>query len=114
MALEFGMTSIEFWQYDPNLFSSYRTFYINKQKRQSEIDNNNAWLFGLYTNHALNVTLSNMFSEKGSKTTNYLEKPIDFSETKTRKENNNDLEAKLMANLRHYARKDNFIPKTKN
>ena len=64
MALEFGMTSKEFWQDDPNLFSSYRTFYINKYKKQSEIDNNNAWLFGLYTNIALNTSLSNMWKKK--------------------------------------------------
>lgn len=115
MALEFGMTSKEFWYDDPNLFSSYRTFYINKHKKQSEIDNNNAWLFGLYTHNALNVSLSNMFVGKGEQPNTYIDKPIDFSNEKTKyereKEEQINLEQKLKANLRHYARKDNFIPK---
>lgn len=103
MALEFGMTEKEFWRDDPNLFSSYRTFYINKFKRQNEIDNNNAWLFGLYTHNALNVSLSNMWSKSGEKPLTYLEKPIDFHNLDRDKKQEMALEEKLKANLRYYA-----------
>lgn len=106
------MTSKEFWQDDPNLFSSYRTFYINKYKKQSEIDNNNAWLFGLYTNIALNTSLSNMWKKNGEEPTMYLDKPIDFNGTVSNEQKEVDIEAKLKANLEHFAKRGNFIPKT--
>lgn len=111
MALEFGMTSKEFWQDDPNLFSSYRTFYINKYKKQSEIDNNNAWLFGLYNNMALNVSLSNMWKKEGEKPSMYFEKPIDFSKPISKSKKEMDIKDKLKANLEHFAKRSSFIPK---
>lgn len=104
------MTSKEFWQDDPNLFVSYQTFFINKKKRESEEENYNAWLFGLYEYIAFNTTLSNAFREKGEKAKNYLEKPIDFKSYNKNNEQKN-LEEKLKANLRHYSRRKNFLKK---
>jgi len=42
------MTSEEFWKDDPQLFVSYRTSFINKQKRLSEERDYLCWLQGLY------------------------------------------------------------------
>lgn len=111
MALEFGMTEKEFWRDDPSLFNSYRTFFINKFKIQNEIDNNNAWLFGLYTHNALNVSLSNMWAKEGDEPAKYLEKPIDFYNFNKANKQEKELEEKLKANLKYYANKENFISK---
>lgn len=113
MALEFGMNSDEFWRGNPNLFNSYRTFYINKTKRDSQRDNEKAWLFGLYNNMALAVNLSNMWKKSTDETSVYLEKPIDFSNVGSSKQTNMSLEAKLKANLEHFSKRGNFISKTK-
>lgn len=48
MAIEYGMTSKEFWEDDPNLFVSYRTSFINKKKREMEEINYTCWLMGAY------------------------------------------------------------------
>ena len=52
------MTSEEFWKDDPNLFASFRTFFINKKKREYEEDNYVSWLVGLYI-HNGNTILTN-------------------------------------------------------
>lgn len=107
------MSGEEFWRGNPNLFNSYRTFYINQYKNQSEKDNEKAWLFGLYNNMALNVSLSNMWKKEGEKPSVYFEKPIDFSNNNNNKQKKMDIKDKLKANLEFFAKRSNFIPETK-
>ena len=48
------MSAKEFWEDDPQLFVSYRTFFINKQKRKNEELNYACWLQGLYIYDGMN------------------------------------------------------------
>jgi hypothetical protein len=78
------MSTNEFWREDPNSFWAYRFFYINKQKKEQEEANNQAWLQGLYFYNALNVSLNNMWCKNDKDKKTYLEKPIDFSPKKVK------------------------------
>ena len=42
------MSAEEFWKDDPQLFVSYRTYFINKKKREMEEEDYKCWLQGLY------------------------------------------------------------------
>lgn len=42
------MSADEFWKDDPQLFVSYRTSFINKEKRKAEEKDYLCWLQGLY------------------------------------------------------------------
>ena len=42
------MSAEEFWKDDPQLFISYRTYFINKKKREIEENDYKSWLQGLY------------------------------------------------------------------
>lgn len=42
------MTSEEFWKDDPQLFASYRTSFVNKEKREMNKADYICWLQGLY------------------------------------------------------------------
>lgn len=42
------MTAEEFWKDDPQLFVSYRTYFINKKKNEMEEFDYKCWLQGLY------------------------------------------------------------------
>ena len=73
-AIEYGMSSEEFWKDDPQLFVSYRTSFINKKKREMEEVDFKCWLVGLYVydgNNKINASLKqlliNMFSDKKNK-----------------------------------------------
>ena len=72
--LVMGMTPEQYWDEDPFLAVAYRKAYRLKRKAENE----QAWLQGVYFCEALNVCLSNAFSEKGKKKQNYFEKPIDI------------------------------------
>lgn len=54
------MSAEEFWKDDPQLFYSYRTFFINKKNKEAEEMDYKCWLQGLY-NHKGNTTLFNRF-----------------------------------------------------
>lgn len=69
-----GMTPKEYWEESPYLAVAYRKAYREKRK----IDNEQAWLQGLYIMDAFAVCLNNAFSKRGGKKYNYLEKPIDI------------------------------------
>ena len=60
----FGMSSKEFWEDDPQLYWSYRTFYLKKIETETEILNYENWLNGSYTYLAVSVALNNSFSKK--------------------------------------------------
>lgn len=42
------MSAEEFWKDDPQLFVSYRTSFINKQKQKMEEEDYKSWLRGYY------------------------------------------------------------------
>ena len=69
-----GMSYTEFWDEPPFLAVAYRKAYRLKR----EIENEQAWLQGLYVYDAFAVCMSNAFSKRGSKRQNYFEKPIDI------------------------------------
>jgi len=69
-----GMTYAQYWDEPCYLAVTYRKAY----KLKREIDNEQAWLQGLYVYNAFAVCLINMFSKRGAKKHNYVEKPIDI------------------------------------
>ena len=84
-AIEYGMSIKDFWEEDPELFWAYRFSYINKLKRESEINNYNAWLQGMYFYEGVSIALANSFSKAKLK---YPIEPYGF-------ENKNDTTPKL-------------------
>ncbi len=91
------MSAEEFWRDDPQLFVSYRTYFINKKKREMEEFDYKCWLQGLYIHDgngklfaSLKQFMTNLFASmfKGtkdhSKIENYPLKP--YSELEKEKE----------------------------
>ena len=79
MAILYGMSSKEFWEEDPELLWAYRKSYMDKMKIQSELNNYNAWLNGLYVFDAVSKSIYNSFGRKETQTPlHYMEKPYDF------------------------------------
>lgn len=80
LALTFGMSNREFWEEDPELLWAYRKSYMDKMKIQSEIDNYNSWLNGLYVYDAISKSLYNSFGRKETQPVmNYIDKPYNFN-----------------------------------
>lgn len=71
MALQYGMSTYEFWHEDKKLFLAYRKAYYNRLSEQS-------WLNGLYVNVALNNLAANISKKKGEKPLDYPNSPIDI------------------------------------
>ena len=69
-----GMTPTEYWEESPFLAVAYRKAF--RLKRQ--VENEQAWLQGMYVYDAFAVCLSNAFSKPGSKRQNYIESPIEI------------------------------------
>ena len=69
-----GMSYEQFWDSPPHLAVAYRKAYRLKR----EMDNEQAWLQGMYVYDAFAVCLANAFAKKGSKAHNYIEKPLDI------------------------------------
>ena len=75
----FGMSSKEFWEDDPQLYWAYRTFYLEKLKKDADTINYEAWLKGSYTCIAVSVALNNAFAKQKVK---YPEKPMGMEDEK--------------------------------
>lgn len=61
--------------------------YMDKIKIKKELENQQAWLQGLYFFNAISVSLYNNFGRKeGQPAENYMESPIDFEHIKTTEE----------------------------
>lgn len=114
------MTSKEFWEYDPQLFVSYRTFFINKKKREYEESNYMCWLNGLYIHKGNNiietnlaVNIAKMLGDKKAKycEETYPNKPFDLSKNETPKENEKEKRKKeYQKNLNFFGSiKDRYI-----
>ena len=91
----FGMSSKEFWEDDPQLYWSYRTFYLKKMQMEQDIMNYECWLNGSYTFLAVSVALNNSFSKKKME---YPDKPYDMKKNKTKTELQKKLEKEVMKN----------------
>ena len=68
------MTYEQYWEQSPSLAIAYRKAY----KLKRELDNEQAWLQGMYVLDAFAVVLANAFAKRGSKQQTYLPKPIDI------------------------------------
>ena len=92
-----GMSYTEFWDEPPFLAVAYRKAYRLKR----EIENEQAWLQGLYVYDAFAVCMANAFSKRGTKRQNYFEKPIDiFPLTEREKKERENAEfAKMQATM---------------
>jgi hypothetical protein len=69
-----GMTYTEFWDGPSFLAVVYRDAF----RIQRELENEQAWLQGLYVYDAFAVCLANMFSGRGAKKEKYFERPVDI------------------------------------
>jgi len=69
-----GMSYEQFWDGSPYLVLTYRKAF----KIKRELDNEMAWLTGLYFYDALAVALQNVLRKRGQRRENYLEKPLDI------------------------------------
>ena len=69
----FGMSSTEFWEDDPQLYWSYRTFYL-KQREVEEFDRKyNSWLLGSINHLSTSLAINNNFSKQKQKFPTYEE-----------------------------------------
>ena len=71
------MSIKDFWEEDPELFWAYRFSYINKLKRENEINNYNAWLQGMYFFEGVSIAIANSFGKAKLK---YPTEPCGFKE----------------------------------
>ena len=69
-----GMSYEQYWEQSPFLAVVYRKAY--RLKRQ--IENEQAWLQGLYIYDAFAVCMANAFGKRGSKKQQYVDKPFDI------------------------------------
>ena len=64
MALQYGMSTEEFWHGDMRLLEAYQKAYMRNVSFT-------AWQQGQYTNVAFSVVMSNAFAKKGTKKAEY-------------------------------------------
>ena len=69
-----GMTYEQYWESNPYLAVTYRKAFELKRK----LDNEQAWIQGLYIYDAFSVSLANAFAKRGATTQKYFEKPVDI------------------------------------
>lgn len=77
------MTSEEFWEDDPKLFSSYQKAYMEKIKRDNEQINYSNWLQGLYIYDGLQKSLTDfgfgfIAGKRNSERETYPNQPYDL------------------------------------
>lgn len=93
MAITYGMSVKEFWEDDPDLFWAYRFSYLERQKSNQEMFNDNAWLQGAYFYEAISVALCNAF---GKSKLEYSKKPYGYvNESDDKQEKTKKLIAEL-------------------
>lgn len=69
-----GMTYDQFWDGPYYLTAVYREAFRLRRK----LENEQAWLQGVYFYDAISVSLANAFEKKGGRKQNYLEHPLDL------------------------------------
>ena len=72
--LVMGMTYQQYWDESPYIAVAYRKAYKLKRQMQNE----NAWIQGLYVYDAFAVCLANAFAKRRAKKEEYIDKPIDI------------------------------------
>lgn len=83
----YGMSSEEFWESDPRLYWSYRTFYLKKLEEQEALIDYKCWLNGFYTFNALTTVVSGFFDKSGQEH-KYFEQPVSqINKNKSKNEN---------------------------
>ena len=101
----FGMSSEEFWEQDPQLYWSFRTFYL-KQKEIEQQQNleqlkYSSWLNGFTNYIACSISLNNALSKNKREYPKYNE--IFHEENNTKKQKNINLQVQKEFNF--WARK---------
>ena len=106
-----GMSYTQYWDEPPYLAVAYRKAF----KLKRELDNEQAWLQGLYIYDAFAVCLANAFSKRGANKHNYLERPIDIfpltEQEKKRREK--EEQAKMQKAMEQMRREQQRKKKTK-
>ena len=94
------MTADEFWYASPLLAKAYR----DAHKISQRINNDRAWLQGLYFYSAVSAVINNAFGGKGQKKKDYFKQPIDLGlETEIEKVDKVQREReKIIANLTNW------------
>lgn len=101
-----GMSYSDFWDGPPKMAEAYRKAY----RLRREMENERAWIQGMYFYDAVAVSLSNAFRGKGDKRQNYLERPIDIyplteqEKARREKEEQVKMEAAMKAMVRRQKR----------
>lgn len=106
-----GMSYEQYWEQSPYLVVAYRKAY----RLRRETENEQAWLQGLYVFDAFAVVMANVFSKRGSKRQEYLERPIDIYPLTEREKKRRQAEenAKMQAAMEAMARKQRREKKSK-
>ena len=74
---------------------------MDKIKIKKELENQQAWLQGLYFFNAISVSLYNSFGRKeGQPAENYMESPIDFEHMKTKEEIEREQQLEMEARIK--------------
>ena len=102
----FGMTSKEFWEDDPQLYFSYRTFYLKKKEIENmekmEYLKYESWLKGNMSYIATSISLNNAFSKNGKEFPKYEE--IYTKEEKQKKKTKNEINIQVQNEWNQWAR----------
>ena len=106
-----GMSFEQYWDEPPFLAVVYREAFRLKR----ELDNEQAWLAGLYVYDAFAVSLANVFAKRGAKKQQYFEKPIDIFPLTEREKKRREAEerAKMQRAMESMARKQQAKKKAK-
>ena len=96
------MSLEQYWDGPPSLAITYRKAY----KLKREIENEQAWLQGLYVYDAFAVCLANAFRKRGAKLQNYFDKPLDIFPLTEREKKRREAEelAKMQKAMEEMAR----------
>ena len=106
-----GMSYEQYWDAPPHLAVAYRKAF----KLKRELENEQAWLNGLYVYDAFAVCMANVFSKRGAKKQEYLERPVDiFPLTEAEKKRREQEEyAKMQKAMESMVRKQKREKKSK-
>lgn len=97
-----GMSYEQYWYGEASMTKAYREANDIRQKMQ----NQQAWLYGLYTYHALNTVIGNALKKKGEKAETYRNRPLPMTEEERKAEEMEHWKA-IDAQMRQMAKEHN-------
>lgn len=104
----FGMSSEDFWEQDPKLYWSFRTFYLKKkedeQKENIEYLKYLSWLNGNMTYMAQSTALNNAFSKTKREFPNYDKVFGEEKREKQKKKTKNEINIQVQNEFNQWAR----------